>query len=72
MWRREKAISGQAPREEGEGGGRGGKKDLKESGRKAEGSDTDREKMFNLAPCSAETLNLLQCLWKVKAGWRRV
>lgn len=54
-------------REEG-----GEKKDLKESGRKAEGSDTDREKMFNLAPCSSETLNLLQSLWKVKAGWRRV
>lgn len=72
LWRGEKAISGQTPGEEGEGGGRGGKKDLKESGRKAEGSDTDREKMFNLAPCSAETLNLLQSLWKVKAGWRRV
>lgn len=51
---------------------RTGKKDLKESGRKAAGSDTDREKMFNLAWCSTETLNLLQSLWKGKAGWQRV
>lgn len=43
---------------------RGGKKDLKESGRKEEGSDTDREKMFNLAQCTTETLNLLQFLWR--------
>lgn len=59
---------GGAGREREEGGK---KKDLKESGRKAEGSDTDREKMFNLARCSTETLNLLQSLWKVKAGWQR-
>lgn len=45
-----------------------GKKYLKEPGREAERSDTDREKMFNLARCSTETLNLLQSLWKVKAG----
>lgn len=32
---------------------RDGKKDLKET----EGSDRDREKMFNLAPCFVETLN---------------
>lgn len=55
----------------GRGGGEreeGGKKDLKESGRKAEASDTEREKSFNLARCSIETLNLSQLLWKVKVG----
>lgn len=48
--RREKAISGQTQRMETQGA-RGGRrvKDLKESGRKAEESDTDRERMFNLA-----------------------
>lgn len=40
--------------------------------RKAEESDTDREKMFNLARHSTETLNLLQFLQKVKEGWQRV
>lgn len=85
MWRREKAISGQ---QTSVGGGSfvcvcerqrecvscgvrigcfGG---LKE--RKAEESDTDREKMFNLARHSTETLNLLQFLQKVKEGWQRV
>lgn len=39
---------------------------------KAEWSDTEREKMFNLAQCSSETLNLLRLLWKVKAGQRRM
>lgn len=39
------------PKGGGEQGEGDGKSDLKESGRKAEGSDTDREKMFNLAQC---------------------
>lgn len=39
---------------------------------KAEGSDTDREKIFNLAQCSTETLNLLRLLRKVKAGQHRM
>lgn len=68
----EKAVSGQTHKEGGEGGrGSGrkeGEKDLKESGRKAEVSDTEREKSFNLARCSIETLNLCQFLWKGKAG----
>lgn len=38
----------------------------------AESSDTDREKMFNLAQCSTEALNLLWLLWKVKAGQHRM
>lgn len=62
MWRSEKSNQW-SDTEEGIGGckeGEGWKKDPKESGRKAEGSDTDREKMFNLAPCFTETLNLLQ------------
>lgn len=44
------------------------KNDLKEPERKAEGSDADREKMFNLARRTAETLNLLQSSWTVRAG----
>lgn len=44
-----------------------------ESGRKAEGSDTDREKKFNLVRCSTETLDLQsQSLREGEGGQRRV